>query len=360
MKILTFHFLLLLCLFCSCEQELSNTIEPKFEVDVLDELEFSVTPYPNYKFQKEELVKLAAYGFSRSRVLAVKKNTRSGESIAYQIDEDILLDKEEVLNFIPNKENIDVAGDKHFRTRNIVGSSVREILIVGVFPRGDFGTGGRAETLREGIELAAEAYDDLDLRISFRGFSVSSASRSAVHLMSQPNTIMVWFSDDLIGTIAAGEGTFPTSDGLPGKVIRINPSQATRTAEQNARLLVHEIGHNIGFRHTDFFNRELSCFGLFPDIPSNEGQSESGAIQIPGTPGLNYMPFVDGFSVFNSCPASVSPDYFFPLDIVALESLYPVRLPTTVTIFDLTEDCEGQACPCGEGCRCLNGECVSL
>jgi hypothetical protein len=40
------------------------------------------------------------------------------------------------------------------------------------------------------------------------------------------------------------------------------------------------MGHCIGFRHTDYFNRALSCGGA----ASNEGASNIGAILIPGTP----------------------------------------------------------------------------
>jgi hypothetical protein len=41
------------------------------------------------------------------------------------------------------------------------------------------------------------------------------------------------------------------------------------------------MGHCIGFRHTDYFNRSISCGGS----PVNEGPAEPiGANHIPGTP----------------------------------------------------------------------------
>lgn len=361
MEVPRIYFLLLICLFCSCEHELSNTVEPSFQADVLNELEFSLTPFPKYQFQKEELARLGAYGFLGSSVRAMKRNSSSYESITYQIDGDILVDQEDVFNFIPGEENVGTDGDKHFRTRQIVGPSVREIIIVGVFPRADFVRGGRAETLIDGIELAAEAYDNLDIRISFRGLSVASSSRSASFYMGMPNTIIVWFSDELLDSNVAGKAEFPRAGGLPGKSIIINPIQSTRTVEQNARLLVHEIGHAIGFRHTDFFNRDLSC-GPQPDFPSDEGQNSSGAIQIPGTPGFDYSIAENGASAFNSCSSiRTIPGFFFPLDVIALESLYPIPLSNgSGVIFNPTDDCEGQPCPCGEDCRCENGECVPL
>ena len=40
------------------------------------------------------------------------------------------------------------------------------------------------------------------------------------------------------------------------------------------------MGHCIGFRHTDYFDRSISCGGA----PSNEGSAGVGANHIPGTP----------------------------------------------------------------------------
>jgi hypothetical protein len=40
------------------------------------------------------------------------------------------------------------------------------------------------------------------------------------------------------------------------------------------------MGHCIGFRHTDYFDRSYSCGGA----ADNEGDGGVGAIHIPGTP----------------------------------------------------------------------------
>ena len=45
-------------------------------------------------------------------------------------------------------------------------------------------------------------------------------------------------------------------------------------------ILSHEMGHCIGFRHTDYMDRSFSCNGA----PVNEGAGNIGAIHIPGTP----------------------------------------------------------------------------
>ncbi len=46
-----------------------------------------------------------------------------------------------------------------------------------------------------------------------------------------------------------------------------------------ATIMAHEMGHCIGFRHTDYFNRSISC-----GSGGNEGDAGIGAIHIPGTP----------------------------------------------------------------------------
>ncbi len=74
---------------------------------------------------------------------------------------------------------------------------------------------------------------------------------------------------------------FPTG-GNPHNLVRVNVS-AIGTANPStyiATILAHEVGHCIGFRHTDYMDRSYSCGGS----TSNEGASTVGAVLIPGTP----------------------------------------------------------------------------
>jgi len=82
------------------------------------------------------------------------------------------------------------------------------------------------------------------------------------------------------GSYLASAG-FPTSSGDPYGTIKIN-SRAIGNQPQGtvASIMAHEIGHCIGFRHTDYMDRSYSCGGAY----SNEGASTVGAINIPGTP----------------------------------------------------------------------------
>jgi hypothetical protein len=78
-------------------------------------------------------------------------------------------------------------------------------------------------------------------------------------------------------------------------------------------VIAHEVGHCIGFRHTDYMDRSYSCGGS----PSNEGASSVGAILIPGT---NAGP--DAGSWMLACLSATTNRPFNNDDKTALAYLY--------------------------------------
>jgi hypothetical protein len=91
------------------------------------------------------------------------------------------------------------------------------------------------------------------------------------------------------GTITITSGSLPQgvwasagfpSNGNPFPYITINlPLLSTQQQVTVASILSHEMGHCIGFRHTDYMDRRYSCGGSY----YNEGTSTEGANWIPGT-----------------------------------------------------------------------------
>ena len=68
------------------------------------------------------------------------------------------------------------------------------------------------------------------------------------------------------------------------------------------------------FRHSDFFNRSISCGGA----ATNEGNGGVGAILIPGTPSGATV----GGSIMNSCFRQNENGNFTASDRTALTTLY--------------------------------------
>lgn len=107
---------------------------------------------------------------------------------------------------------------------------------------------------------------------------------------------------------------FPAG-GNPFNSVKVN-ARSIGTANPTtyiATILAHEIGHCIGFRHTDYMDRSYSCGGT----TSNEGASTVGAVLIPGTPSV-----ADPNSWMLACIGSGANRPFNTNDRTALNYIY--------------------------------------
>ncbi|QHT65518.1 peptidase [Rhodocytophaga rosea] len=114
------------------------------------------------------------------------------------------------------------------------------------------------------------------------------------------------------GSGAGGVAGFPTG-GNPYKWVQIFPGTSAYSQDVVEHVITHEIGHCVGMRHSDFFNRSLSCGGS----AINEGSAGVGAIHVPETP-TGW----DVNSVMNSCFSSTETGEFGYYDRVSLRELY--------------------------------------
>jgi hypothetical protein len=106
----------------------------------------------------------------------------------------------------------------------------------------------------------------------------------------------------------AALGSFPTSSGNPGPTIKVNTAYTGSPNNTSTKLrnMVHEIGHTLGYRHTNW---------------QNLGETPSSANLVPGTPST------DGASVMNGATATTSWSGFSFYDQVATKTLYPGLCP---------------------------------
>jgi predicted Zn-dependent protease len=112
-----------------------------------------------------------------------------------------------------------------------------------------------------------------------------------------------------------GRAEFPDmSTNEAGSEIRINSyynSNNNLSLAEKYQTIIHEIGHTLGLRHTNWFDRNSDG-----NQNDNEGLTMYGAVHIPGTtPGLDSQSFMNAFN----CPWSG----FSSNDYIALRYLFP-------------------------------------
>ena len=192
-----------------------------------------------------------AMGFTSSNVQKIDEG--------YLVEGDIIITPE-LLNSTPQTQFLRIGTEEQYRTTNLVKSLPRTIT-VSLDRRIPSAYGA---VLNEMVNR----YNALNLQVHFQ---TASSGGQIVFKTAH-------------GSYLASSG-FPDSQGNPYPTVNVN-TNAIGTGSSStwinyaATIFAHEVGHCIGFRHTDYMNRSYSCGGS----PVNEGASTVGAIQIPGTP----------------------------------------------------------------------------
>ena len=240
---------------------------------------------------KDVLAKLSAAHFDTN---GAKLTTFMGEKVVAV--EDMFLTFEQI-----DELSTEVYGpfEKHYRTSNLVKGLPREIT-VSVDPNlGSLGS--------DALNGMIAMYNAENLQLSFRRVAFGQKGRNKADI-----EVTEFYELESGGFITLGRAAgFPTRKGDPAKGFGINsrwfellnPSLAEVTG-----TMAHEVGHCIGFRHTDYMTRE-SCGQNI-----NEGSAGVGAIYINGTPTGS-----DSTSLMQACGPA---DRFNSNDKIALDVLY--------------------------------------
>jgi len=182
-------------------------------------------------------------------------------------------------------------GKEQYRTTNLVSSGITNICVNGSAFTGVFSTA---------VDNAIANYNNLRLSFHMTRTSGSTSGCSAT------------ITGKISGPVGGSSG-FP-SGGRPFNTINIGGGLSTFAVGTVTHVITHELGHCVGFRHSDFFDRSISCGGA----ASNEGQAGVGAILIPGTPSGAKV----GGSIMNACFRTNETGKFTSTDVTALNALY--------------------------------------
>ncbi|HEV7779840.1 MAG TPA: M57 family metalloprotease [Chitinophagaceae bacterium] len=192
--------------------------------------------------------KISALGYTSSTAQKIDEG--------YLVEGDIVITETD-LNSVPENIFLRIADDEQYRTNNLVTGLPRNITIrVSSSLPGSYVTATNAAIAR---------YNAQGLRVTF--------SR-----VTSGGNIVITAAPSGSGYLASAG--FP-SGGNPYNSVKVNRSYLdTWNANTVASIIAHEVGHCIGFRHSDYMSRQYSCGGS----PVNEGASTVGAVHIPGTP----------------------------------------------------------------------------
>jgi len=204
----------------------------------------------------------------------------------------VYVQKDALVTLQASREMLETWGsEEQYRTTNLVGASVTKICVI---PTTSFS--GKAN-LSAGLDLAIENYNQQNLRITFARGSAPDCTANISAVTGGPT---------------GGSSGFP-SGGQPYGQIKIGVSMNNYSVDVNEHVITHELGHCIGFRHSDYYNRSISC-----GSGGNEGDAGIGAILIPGTPSTATV----GGSVMNSCFRASENGEWTSTDVTALNALY--------------------------------------
>ncbi|MBO0931697.1 M57 family metalloprotease [Fibrella aquatilis] len=211
----------------------------------------------------------------------------------YVVENDIFLDEHQLSN-AKQMQLTRVGNEEQYRTTNLVTSLPRTITVSLA--------AGLPSGYAQALDIAVGRYNAEKLQVKFTRVS----SGGTIQFVAAPS-----------GSTYLASAGFP-SGGNPYNQVRVNTSYLTATSDATklnnyASIFAHEMGHCIGFRHTDYMNRAYSCGGS----AVNEGASSVGAILIPGTPST-----ADANSWMLACIGSTTNRPFNANDKIALNYLY--------------------------------------
>lgn len=284
MKILKtpISLILILLVVASCQKDNEQVFEEQqIDTDVPEQVALEVTD------DVINTLKTNFYNVSDVQVIDFLLPDGTTEQ-RFQVEEDITFSASE----IDHLATLEGTTARNYYTNNLV--SPRTLTIIGY-------TGGSqalSNKERTALQYAVNNYNRLNLTIRFTLTFGTNYQNKDMVVYRNPNN-----------SGSGGSAGFP-SNGNPNKFIQIYGLSGS-TTDVNEHVITHEMGHSVGFRHTDYFSRQ-SC-----GQNTNEGTAGVGANPIPGTPS-GYDPT----SIMLACFSNNEDGEFNNNDVTSLRFLY--------------------------------------
>lgn len=206
---------------------------------------------------QEVIDQLTQMGFNPDGIVKVDRG--------YLIERDIVITEEFLRQ---EKRPVFVPGIEQYHTDNLVSTNGSRNIAVYIKTSG---FRSFSQFYVDALDEAISRYNAENLEITFSRVTNAGAADISVTKLN--------FIQSLIGVL--GSAGFPDANGNPYDEILLNGTlENSFSVDGMATVIAHEMGHCIGLRHTDYFDRSISCGGT----ASDEGASDVGANHIPGTP----------------------------------------------------------------------------
>jgi hypothetical protein len=213
---------------------------------------------PQDEVSQQTLNQIDALGFGTQNVQKVDEG--------FLVEGDIILTPE-LLSSKPDGKTLRIAEVEQYRTTYLVTNLPRTIKIL---------VSNLGGAYIDGTDLAISRYNALNRQLTFQRITSGTPDITIVGFNEGPRG----------GYITLGSSGFPTSSGNPYSQIKMNTNQYAYGTNPDVNyvgsVIQHELGHCIGFRHTDYMDRSYSCGGR--KVNEEKPKSGLGAILIPGTP----------------------------------------------------------------------------
>jgi hypothetical protein len=207
---------------------------------------------------QDVLAQIEALGFGTNGVQKVDGG--------YLVEGDIVLTPEQLIAS-PNSPNLVIAKEEQYHTFNLLSATKHPVVTVAI----NSSSAAHDAAFNAALDEAIRRYNAEPLSFDFQKVT-GAADITIVAFYENSSTL--------------GSAGFPNSAGDPYNQIQMNTYHyKTGTDATNVNyigtIMAHEMGHCIGFRHTDYMSRRFSC-----GYGGNEGQASTGvgAVHIPGTP----------------------------------------------------------------------------